>query len=85
MADPRQSDHRDISAPVRFHFAITADDDADMAIRPTVIKILTAGNIALRDEAGTDITYAVAAGDLLQISAVRVLETGTTATMVGWY
>jgi hypothetical protein len=56
-----------------------------MAIRPTVIKMLTAGNIALRDEAGTDITYAVAAGDLLQISAVRVLETGTTATMVGWY
>jgi HK97 family phage portal protein len=39
---------------------------------------------AIRDEVGTDLTYVRYAGDILPIRAVRVLATGTTATIAGW-
>jgi hypothetical protein len=85
MSDPYASHSRGLESPAIRHFAITPSDTVDLAIRPRVIKVLTAGNVALRDAGGTSITYAVLAGDVLQFSAMRIMATGTTASVVGWY
>jgi hypothetical protein len=41
--------------------------------------------VAIRDEGGTDITYPLTDGQILPFRGVRILSTGTTATIVGWY
>jgi hypothetical protein len=72
--------------PADRHFTITPDDDADLSIVPRAIRVGGAGNVVIRDGAGTDVTYAVTAGEVLTFRPVRVLDTGTTATgLVGWY
>lgn len=72
--------------PADRHFAITPNDSTDLTITPRVIRIGGSGDIAIRDIAGVDITYAVSDGEVIPIRAVRVLSTGTTATgIVGWY
>lgn len=73
-------------APATRHFAITPNDAADLPSTPRAIRANVAGDVVLRDASGTDVTYTVAAGELLLFRAVRVLATGTTATgLVGWY
>lgn len=85
MADPFQSTATGRESPGMRHFTITPDNGADIPIRPRALRIGGNGNIAIRDEVGTDITYAVLAGDILPFSPVRVLSTGTTATPIyGW-
>ena len=74
-----------MDAPARRHFAITPSDAADLAILPRALKVTVAGNVAVRDAGNVDIIYPVVAGEILPIRAVRVLATGTTATVVGWY
>jgi hypothetical protein len=49
-----------------------------------VLRALTSGAVALRDVSGDVIAYPVAAGEILQFSAVGIEATGTTATVVGW-
>lgn len=73
-----------LESPAIRHFAITASDTLDLPRRPRALRVQTAGNLALRDENGTTITYAVTAGELLPLRVVRVMATGTTATVVGW-
>lgn len=72
------------SGPAIRQYAITPDDDADLPRRPRALVCTADGNVAIRDADGTDITYAMTAGDILPFRAVRVLATGTTATVVGW-
>jgi hypothetical protein len=84
MSDPFAGLASGLSAPATRHFAITPSDSANLALRPRAIVFQTDGAAVLRDEAGTDVTYNRYAGDVLPLRAVRVLATGTTATLVGW-
>ncbi|MGO4854932.1 spike base protein, RCAP_Rcc01079 family [Phaeovulum sp. W22_SRMD_FR3] len=84
MADLYASHARGLQSPATQHFAITPANGANLPNRPRVLKVLTAGTVALRDSAGVVLIYPVQAGELLQFSAMGVEATGTTATVVGW-
>lgn len=73
------------SAPATRHFEITPSDTVDLAVRPRALRCGTSGTVTIRDENDVDVTYPVSAGEVLPIRAVRVLATGTTASVVGWY
>jgi hypothetical protein len=74
----------DLADPAVRHHAITPNDSADLAVRPRALYCTAAGDVVVRDQAGNDITYPMLAGQVLPFRAVRVLATGTTATVVGW-
>jgi len=74
----------ELDSPASKHFTITPQDNVDLPSRPRVLKALTDGTVAVRDDAGTVITYPVAIGEVLQFSPRGVEATGTTATVVGW-
>ena len=84
MADAFASNAVGLESPASLHYAITPNNGADLPRRPRAIRAMTAGTVAIRDEAGTDITYTVDAGEVIPLRAVRILATGTTATVVGW-
>lgn len=75
---------RKLTSPADYHAQIVPSDTADLNPRPRVIYCAVSSNAVIRDQAGTDLTYALVAGQVLQISPVRVLATGTTATLYGW-
>lgn len=83
--DPFANHRRGLESPVTHHMTITPQNGVDLPVRPRVLRVLTAGDLVLRDEAGTVITYAVEAGETLGFSAVGIEATGTTATVAGWY
>jgi len=85
MSDPFQNNATGLTSPALNHYTITPSDSADLPVRPRAIFALTDGNAVLRDQAGVDVTYPVTAGTLLPFRPVRVLATGTTATLVAWY
>ncbi|KIC12852.1 hypothetical protein RA19_00120 [Leisingera sp. ANG-M1] len=72
-------------SPARRQFTITPQDGQDLSTRPRVLRVLTDGDLSIRDEAGTIITYPVTAGETFGFSAVGIEATGTTATVVGWF
>jgi len=83
MAD-RFSDRQasGLADPATRHYAITPAN-SDLSVRPRALMVTVTGNVEIRDEAGTTITYSsVPAYTLLPIRAVQV-RTGTTATVVG--
>ena len=82
--DPFQNHTRGLESPAARHFPITPSDSTDLALRPRALYCLSSGLAVLRDEAGNDISYPLEAGRILPLSAVRVLATGTTASLVGW-
>lgn len=84
MIDRFNGFSRGLTSPATEHFLIVPADGIDLPVRPRVIKTLTAGTLALRDEKDVIISYDVVAGELLQFSLVGVELTGTTATVVGW-
>lgn len=84
MSDPFASHARGLESPASRHFAITPANGVDLATRPRVLKVLTAGTLCVRDGAGVIVSYPVVAGEILQISAVGVEASGTTASVVGW-
>lgn len=84
QTDPFQNYARNLDSPATSHFTITPADGVDLPIRPRVLRVLTSGDLALRDAAGVVITYSVSAGETLMFSAVGVEDTGTTATVAGW-
>lgn len=70
-------------APAVRHYAITPGN-TDLAIRPRALMVTVEGDVIIRDELGTDVTYStVPAYTILPFRAVQV-RTGTTATVVGW-
>ena len=79
-----QTNPRNITAPASRHYEVTPDDDADLERRPRALFIATDGDVAVRDEEGVDVTYSLSAGDIFPFRPVRVLATGTTATVIGW-
>jgi len=86
MTDTFENFASSLDSPAEHHFTVTPSDTADLAIRPRALRIGGAGTIVLRDRAGADVAYAVQAGEVLPVRALRVLATGTTATdIVAWY
>lgn len=85
MSDPFVHHARGLDSPADFHAPITPSDSQDLPLRPRVLYCQTAGSAVIRDRAGNDLTYTLAAGQILPISAVRVLATGTSATLTGWW
>ena len=79
-----QTNPRNIIAPASRHYAITPSDSEDLGRRPRALFIATAGDVVVRDEEGVDVTYSLSAGDVFLFRPVRVLATGTTATVIGW-
>jgi hypothetical protein len=73
-----------LTSPGEAHRAVVPSDDDDLDPRPRCLKCIADGDVAVRDKNGVDITYPMLAGELLEFRAVRVLATGTTATVVAW-
>jgi len=84
MSDPFAGAASGLSGPATRHFIVAPSDSVDLAVRPRALVFQSDGSAVIRDEAGADVSYARYAGDILPIRAVRVLATGTTATLVGW-
>jgi hypothetical protein len=84
QTDPFAAQSRGLTSPAAQHFVIVPADGVPLPVRPRVLRILTSGDIVLRDEKDQVITYPVLAGETLQFSAVGIEATGTTATAVGW-
>lgn len=70
--------------PGERHLAITPSNTVDLTFVPRAIYCEAAGTAVLRDKFGTDISYTLVQGQVLDFRAVRVLATGTTATLRGW-
>ncbi|WP_306116430.1 MULTISPECIES: hypothetical protein [unclassified Roseovarius] len=73
-----------LTSPGETHYVVSPSDTADLDPRPRALKCIASGTVAVRDGAGTDVTYPVEVGDVLEFRAVRVLATGTTAVVVAW-
>lgn len=71
--------------PLEGAFAIVPSDSADLPHVTREVHAVTAGNVAAVWSDGSTITLPVAAGERLSWSLVRVLATGTTATLNGFY
>lgn len=82
--DPYRFHARGLNSPATRHVAITPSDSADLPVRPRVLYCQAPGDVVVRDEMGLDLAYTVAQGQILPVGAVRVLATGTTATVYGW-
>lgn len=84
MADNFAGFAASLTSPGELHYVVTPSDSSDLDPRPRALKCLTAGNVVIRDAAGIDVTYPVEVGEVIEFRAVRVLATGTTATVVAW-
>lgn len=85
MSDPFASHSRGLESPAAHHAALIPSNSSDLPLRPRVIYCQSAGTAVLRDRAGQDLTYTLEAGQILPLSPVRVLATGTSATLYGWW
>lgn len=81
--DPFSHHTRGLDSPASRHFAINPSDSTDLALRPRFLWVEAAGQVVLRDETGVNLSYTVAAGQILPFSPIRVMATGTTATVHG--
>lgn len=86
MVDEHAGYSESLCDPADSHLTITPNDSTDLATVPRAIRINGAGDVVIRDKAGTDITYTCAAGEVLAFRGVRILSTDTTATgIVAWW
>lgn len=85
MSDPFVFHNPALNSPATRHYTIEPSDTVDLPIRPRAVYVATDGNAVLQDNGGVNVTYPVTAGQLLMIRPTRILATGTTATLVGWY
>ncbi|OAI25971.1 hypothetical protein A1351_15575 [Methylosinus sp. R-45379] len=73
-----------LSSPATKHFTLVASDANDLAVIPRAVYVNVGGVAVIRDVAGTEIAYNVNQGQVLPFRGVRLLSTGTTATLIGW-
>lgn len=83
MADNFQYHATGLESPATRVHQITPNDSADLLVLPRALRVLTGGDLAIRDAAGTDVVIPVLACEIIPIRVVRVLATGTTATVIG--
>lgn len=79
------SHSRGLTSPATRHYMITPSDTLDLSTRPRVLYCAAGGTAAVRDADGVTLSYMLETGQILPVSAVRVLATGTTATLYGWW
>lgn len=87
MAPRTQFPYPDATSSPTKWFAITPDDDNDLANAVRAIWVGTGGALALRGADGEDVVIKnIPNGTLLIVSPARVLETGTVtaADLVGF-
>lgn len=82
--NPFRLNNAEAVTPARTHFAITPSDTVKLPDQPKAIYCQAAGNAAIVDENGSELTYALTAGQILPLRATQVKSTGTTATLFGW-
>lgn len=80
-----ESRPRGVTSPATRHYQITPSDTLDLSPRPRVLYCAAGGTAAVRDADGVTLSYTLEAGQILPVSAVRVLAAGTTATLYGWW
>ncbi len=85
MPDPFDTDYVNLTSPAVAHYVIAPSDSSDLPVRPRALYVNAAGTAVLRDNDGEEISYEVAAGAVLSLRPVRVMATGTTAQLIGWY
>lgn len=87
MSEKYQGRADDIAAPARRGFAITANDEADLAAETRAIYVGSAGDLAAVLVSGDEVSFVgLAGGTLLPVRARRVKSTGTSAgQLVGLY
>ncbi len=66
------------------HVALTPDDDNDLEVAVRAVYCQAEGTVVIRDEAGVELPYTMARGEILLIRPQRILATGTTGTYYGW-
>jgi hypothetical protein len=76
-----------LSAPKGGAFAVTPDDDNDLAVGASALYIGVGGDVAVITSLGNTVTFVgVGDGAVLPVRVKRILDTGTTATsIVGLY
>lgn len=85
MSDPFANHESGLDSPFTRHYTITPSDSEDLPTRPRAIYCNGGGDAVLRDEGGVDVTYTMTVGQRIEGRFVRVMATGTTATLVAWY
>lgn len=72
-----------IDGPASHAFAVTPDDNTDFEETTRALYCGAGGDIALRMLSGSDVTLVnVPEGSVVPVRAVRVLATGTSATLI---
>ncbi len=85
--DPFSTNATGLDAPALHAFAITPDDNNDLAIATRGIYVGVGGDVAVVTAGGETVTLKNAsAGTTLPVRVARVKATGTTATnLIGLY
>ncbi|MDF2140866.1 hypothetical protein [Paenirhodobacter sp. CAU 1674] len=83
MADKFKNHPESLESPASRMHLITPNDDADLPVIPRALWVQASGDLAIRDAAGTEVVIYVIQGAFIPIRVVRVLATGTTATVIG--
>lgn len=74
-----------VTAPWRAHVEITPSNTTLADARIRTIYCAEGGDVAVQDSFDTVLVYAMAAGDILPCRPKRIMATGTTATVIGWW
>jgi hypothetical protein len=87
MSDNFAKHYTELNSPAQDAFTISKSDSANLTFSTRAIYVGGAGNVAITTVKGTNVTFAnVPAGAILPVRAQKVLDTGTTATLiVGMY
>lgn len=81
MVDPFADRQPGLDAPAIDAFAITPSDTVDFDVAARSLWIGGTGDVVVVTKAGNAVTFAaVPAGTELRVGAIRVNDTGTTAT-----
>jgi hypothetical protein len=73
-----------LESPADRHAEITPSDDDPVIPRPRALWVNVGGTLVLEDGDGTALSYNVEAGQIIPFRAVKVKETGTSATVYRW-
>lgn len=84
MTDTFSSYATGLEGPAVNHFVVSPSDAADLPFVTRALYVNASGTAVVRDAGGVDVTYAVEAGGVLPVRAVRVLA-ASTASLVAWY
>lgn len=83
MADKFANHREGLESPATRHWLLVANAGADLDPKPRGIYCQAAGQITIRDEAGTDLAYDLDKGGQLPFRGVRITAIAS-GTFYGW-